>query len=194
MGVGQLGDISCRLVPFRTRSRTTKENRVKSRDPGMAFSCLKTEEEKEGERRSRQIDRQLKSLDKEKDWKREMKVLLLGAGESGKSTFLKQMRIIHGEDYSDSDRLEFRPLIYHNILKGMKVLVEACRRLQIPFSVADNDNKGDIVSSGYQHSQELSPEEFSPYVEPLKSLWKDTGIQTTLARSNEFQLVRTKTL
>ena len=156
----------------------------------MAFNCLKTEEEKEGERRSRQIDRQLKSLDKEKDWKREMKVLLLGAGESGKSTFLKQMRIIHGEDYSDSDRLEFRPLIYHNILKGMKVLVEACRRLQIPFSEPDIDSKGDIVSSGYQHSQELSPEEFAPYVEPLKSLWKDTGIQTTLARSNEFQLVR----
>lgn len=159
------------------------------RRPAMAFNCLKSEEEIEAERRSRQIDRQLKSMDKEKDWKREMKILLLGAGESGKSTFLKQMRIIHGEDYSDSDRLEFRPLIYHNILKGMKVLVEACRRLQIPFSDPENDGKGDIVSSGYQHSQELAPEEFAPYVEPLLSLWNDKGIQSTLSRSNEFQLV-----
>lgn len=158
----------------------------------MAFSCFLSEEEKEAERKSKAIDRQMKLQDKEKDWRREMKVLLLGAGESGKSTFLKQMRIIHGEDYSDGDRLEFRPLIYHNMLKGMKVLVEACRRLQIPLSDPENETKGDFVISGYQNSQELSPQEFSPYVEPLKSLWKDEGIQATLARSNEFQLVRQK--
>ena len=155
----------------------------------MAFSCMISEEEQEALRRSKQIDRQMRVQDKEKDWKREMKVLLLGAGESGKSTFLKQMRIIHGEDFSDSDRLEFRSLIYHNMLKGMKVLVEASRRLQISFSNPQNESNGDLVISGYQNSQELSPQEFMTYVESLKSLWKDEGIQATLARSNEFQLV-----
>jgi energy-coupling factor transporter ATP-binding protein EcfA2 len=128
-------------------------------------------------------------MDRDKDWKNEIKILLLGAGESGKSTFVKQMRIIHGQKYSDSDRLEFRPLIYHNILKGMKVLIEACRRLQIPLSNPENDAKGDLVVSGYQQSQELTPEDFSRYVDALKSLWADDGIQATLARSNEFQLV-----
>lgn len=156
----------------------------------MAFPCLESEEEREAKRRSRQVERQLREQDRDKDWKREMKILLLGAGESGKSTFLKQMRIIHGQDYSDNDRLEFRPLIYHNVLKGMKVLVEACRRLQIPLSNPENDEKGELVVSGYQHSQELTPEQFSRYVEPLIALWKDDGIQATLKRSNEYQLVR----
>ena len=51
----------------------------------------------------------------------QVKLLLLGAGESGKSTFLKQMRILHGEGYGKEDLLKFRPVVYSNIVKGMKV-------------------------------------------------------------------------
>ena len=45
------------------------------------------EEEKEAIRRSKQIDRQL--AQEKKSLRQEIKILLLGAGESGKSTFLK---------------------------------------------------------------------------------------------------------
>ena len=50
--------------------------------------------------------------------KRLVKILLLGAGESGKSTFLKQMRIIHGEDFDQRAKEEFRATIYSNVIKG----------------------------------------------------------------------------
>ena len=50
--------------------------------------------------------------------KRLVKILLLGAGESGKSTFLKQMRIIHGEDFDQQAREDFRGTIYSNVIKG----------------------------------------------------------------------------
>jgi hypothetical protein len=31
-------------------------------------------------------------------------IFIIGTGESGKSTFIKQMRIIHGAGYSDDDK------------------------------------------------------------------------------------------
>ena len=36
------------------------------------------------------------------------KILLLGAGESGKSTIFKQMKVIHKDGYSEAERKGFR--------------------------------------------------------------------------------------
>ena len=152
-----------------------------------ALACCLPEEEREALRRSRQIDRQL--AQEKKNLRQEIKILLLGAGESGKSTFIKQMRIIHGEEYTEHDRLEFRSVIFHNVLKGAKILVEARRRLQIPLANPDNEANGYAVAN-YHRNDHLTPEEFHQYVEPLKALWADSGIQSTFKRSNEFQLVR----
>lgn len=78
--------------------------------------CLLTSGEAEQQRKSKEID---KCLSREKTYvKRLVKILLLGAGESGKSTFLKQMRIIHGQDFDQRAREEFRPTIYSNVIKG----------------------------------------------------------------------------
>ncbi len=148
--------------------------------------CFLPDDEKEAARRSKIIDRQLQH--EKKNLKQEIKILLLGAGESGKSTFIKQMRIIHGEDYSEQDRLEFRAIIYHNIMKGCKILVEARRRLQIPLENPKNEQHGQRISS-YHRDGDLSDEEFHLYVEALSSLRRDAGIQATVKRSNEFQLV-----
>jgi hypothetical protein len=61
-----------------------------------------------------------------------------GPGESGKSTFIKQMRIIHGVGYSEEDRRAFRLLIYQNIFVSMQAMIDAMDRLQIPFSRPDS--------------------------------------------------------
>lgn len=50
-----------------------------------------------------------------------MKLLLLGAGESGKSTFLKQMRIIHGVNFEPELIKEYQTIIYQNVIRGKVV-------------------------------------------------------------------------
>lgn len=61
-----------------------------------------------------------------------------GTGESGKSTFIKQMRIIHGAGYSDEDKRGFTKLVYQNIFTAMQAMIRAMETLKIPYKYEHN--------------------------------------------------------
>lgn len=65
-------------------------------------------------------------------------LLAVGTGESGKSTFIKQMRIIHGRGYSDEDRRSFKRLVYQNIFTAMQAMIQAMSALHIPYKYDNN--------------------------------------------------------
>lgn len=72
---------------------------------------------------------------------RELKLLLLGCGESGKSTFIKQMRIIHGSGYSDEDKKGFCKLIYQNVFMSIQSIIKGMEQLGIDYT-----DSGNVVS------------------------------------------------
>lgn len=84
--------------------------------------------EREARRRSRDIDAGLAR--ERRAVRRLVKILLLGAGESGKSTFLKQMRIIHGREFDQKALLEFRDTIFDNILKVRAPRPHTCAQVR----------------------------------------------------------------
>jgi len=55
----------------------------------------------------------------------------LGGGESGKSTIVKQMKIIHQNGYTKEELTTYRPGIYKNIAEGAQSLVGAIKKFEI---------------------------------------------------------------
>lgn len=63
---------------------------------------------------------------------------MTGTGESGKSTFIKQMRIIHGSGYSEDDKRGFIKLVYQNIFMAMQSMIRAMELLTIQYGNPSN--------------------------------------------------------
>lgn len=100
------------------------------------MECCLSEEAKEQKRINQEIEKQLKK-DKS-NARKELKLLLLGCGESGKSTFIKQMRIIHGSGYSDEDKKSFCKLIFQNVFMSIQSMIKGMEQLEIPYSDPSN--------------------------------------------------------
>ena len=145
--------------------------------------CLLSEEEKEQRRINAEIERQL-GRDK-LDSRGEFKLLLLGTGESGKSTFIKQMRIIHGSGYTDGDKQGFIKLVFQNIFTAMQTMIRAMELLKIQYQNSDSSDKAETVLSA---NLETVTTFESPYVEAIKDLWNDSGIKECYDRRREYQL------
>jgi len=116
---------------------------------------------------------------------REVKLLLLGAGESGKSTIAKQLKIIHLDGFNEKERATYRSIIALNVIGSMRVLINAAKNLGEAIS-AENQPLAEQIAK-------IDDEYFSGQLTPaigkdIAALWKDPGIQNTFARANEFQL------
>lgn len=59
---------------------------------------------------------------------------LLGSGCSGKTTFLKQLRILYGDGYTEKERKEFKPVIYGNVRRAMIRILEAMEEIGLTFA------------------------------------------------------------
>lgn len=62
-----------------------------------------------------------------------------GAGESGKSTVLKQMKLIYASGFSKSEKLEWKPVIFNNIVQSFRVIFDAMNDLGLKLESEDNE-------------------------------------------------------
>lgn len=97
------------------------------------------EEEKRLKKRSKLIEKQL-AKDKQ-TYRATHRLLLLGAGESGKSTLVKQMRILHTEGFSDNEKKQKVEDIRKNIRDAILTITGAMLVINPPVDLADVKNQ-----------------------------------------------------
>ncbi|KAJ7218198.1 G-protein alpha subunit-domain-containing protein [Mycena rebaudengoi] len=74
----------------------------------------------------------------------QIKVLLLGSGDSGKSTILKQMRLIHKVPFSPQETESLRQLVFINLTNGLKAVFDAMPDMGLEMKVEDKQVKVDM--------------------------------------------------
>lgn len=142
--------------------------------------CSSTEEKKN----SKKIDDRLREDGKR--MREEVKLLLLGPGESGKSTVFKQMKIIQDNGGFSTEELQsYKYIVYGNCVTQMKVIVNAAFKLGYQLDSPENERRAErlakVPSGGDAWSTELG--------EDIKNLWQDRAIQRAFDRRDiDFQL------
>lgn len=112
-----------------------------------------------------------------------IKLLLLGAGESGKSTVLKQMRLIHGSGFTDAELVQYGKVIWSDAVQSMRILITNADRLGIDL---DSNHAASLL---YQYNQLIrNTDPLRMYEEDLVSLSGDNrrGPQTPLTPHKNF--------
>jgi GTPase SAR1 family protein len=107
-------------------------------------------------------------------YKGEIKMLLLGAGESGKSTIWKQMKIIHLEGFQNAELLHYRGAVVENVIQLLQGLTLCVK------------NKGERLLENNQEFansllsiEVITPQDYQNKLPNLIQLWKDPKIKET---------------
>jgi len=140
-----------------------------------------TDEQKKELARSKAIEKQNADMAREEDKK--IKLLLLGAGESGKSTLFKQFKLLYSVDgknkFSQAEITQGIKVVYANVISNMRVLLMNCDN----HTPAQDTELADEIASldeGVVIDSVLG--------EKLKQIWADPGVQDTWKHRNDFQV------
>jgi len=108
-----------------------------------------------------------------------MKLLLLGTGDAGKSTFAKQMKVIHKDGFTKPELEKFVEILRDNCLAGMTRILFACNEwsLEIPKKLKP---QAELVMNATELTEEVAL--------AVQALWETEAVQQAYARNNEIQL------
>lgn len=103
-------------------------------------------------------------------------------GASGKSTILKQMKIIHSPSFVTSELEFYRQLIFKNMCEGMQAVLQLMDEWQIGFENTANEG---LLEAKFNSFPDVRDGQLFPigYRDPLESLWMDSGIQACISRA-----------
>uniref|UniRef100_A0A1I8F0Z2 G-protein alpha subunit n=1 Tax=Macrostomum lignano TaxID=282301 RepID=A0A1I8F0Z2_9PLAT len=143
---------------------------------------------------SDQIDEQIKQ-DKRRRAPSDDGFLLLGTAASGKSTFLRSLRIIHKDQFDEREVRSFQAVIYANVWRGIMKLLFIKKQLGIKWesskpgiaavksmlALESEIGQVNVVSCNITEDQFLRA---APHI---RTLWCDSGVRESFERRHSVQ-------
>lgn len=111
-----------------------------------------------------------------------------GSGESGKSTVVKQMKIIHQGGYAKDELAMYRLTVYKNLLDCAKSLIGAMHQFNLDPEDPSNEELAEFLLSyniGPDPNVIIDPRVGSA----VAALWSDPAVPQVLDRQTEFYLM-----
>ena len=118
-------------------------------------------------KRSRKIDAEM--LKEFQESCKGVKVLILGTSNSGKSTVIKQLRILYGKPYTEEELQKFRRLVHSNTLSFIVQLYELAIQEGDGILSAKDENDVYCISPAAEIDESTAT--------LINRLWMDPGIQ-----------------
>eukprot|EP01127_Copromyxa_protea_P017490 TRINITY_DN5332_c0_g1_i3.p1 TRINITY_DN5332_c0_g1~~TRINITY_DN5332_c0_g1_i3.p1 ORF type:complete len:183 (-),score=35.69 TRINITY_DN5332_c0_g1_i3:616-1164(-) len=107
-------------------------------------------------------------------WKREMKVVVLGIAASGKSTFTRQMRLLHQAAWTQQELDSYYAIICANIYDGMKEVCATLKAQDMECALQENAKRARY----YRELGTQQPQLDATEAKRLNALWQDDTVKS----------------
>jgi guanine nucleotide-binding protein subunit alpha len=98
---------------------------------------------------------------------------------------LKQMRYIHAKPFSPDEIEDYRKIVFSNIVTGMRSIIDTMDELGIAVAAGNRKYISLVDNEVPINTGESFPRK---YLEGLKALWADEGVQRCYSSAHEYAL------
>ncbi|KAJ3426612.1 guanine nucleotide-binding protein g(o) subunit alpha [Anaeramoeba flamelloides] len=113
-----------------------------------------------------------------------VKILVLGTGESGKSTFVKQIQILYKAGFSKSNQKLYKTKIQRNLILHTKELINGLPILDLEFKGSKRDHAIKLLESKTQTCTHETPD----IARIIKVLWGDDVLKSAFEQRSKLQI------
>ncbi|KAK6108360.1 G-protein alpha subunit family protein [Brugia pahangi] len=147
------------------------------------MGLCQSEEEKKLHERSKGIGREINESAIESA--KAIKLLLLSTGDSGKSTLLMQMRILHSSVFTQDEIIKQRLVVFENTIHAMDDILKVMERCSIKFSEPARKDDSVVIAQAISTESKSITYEIAT---AIKNLWQDPAIQNIYERRHDHNL------
>jgi len=143
---------------------------------GLCQQGERTEDEEAANKKSKNIDSVIHKERRAIDSK--VKLLLLGTGDSGKSTFIKQMKVIHNDGFPIAEIMKFTKVLQENCLVSMQRIIQS-DAVKLPKKF--RDVKENVLNA-------CEPDDLARCYKDIIALWQEKTVKDAFENRSELRI------